>query len=454
MGADPEAQPAVGHSRQILRLAVPAFLTLVAEPLFLLADSAIIGHLGTSELAGLGIASTILLTAVGLFVFLAYSTTATVSRHVGAGSPRVAIGLGVDGFYLAVGLGTALAVALAVVAPALVSWFDASADAQQQALSYLRISCGGIPAMLTVLAVTGVLRGLLNTRVPLVISAVGFTTNIVLNLLLVYGLGLGIAGSAWGTVIAQTGMASAMVVVLVRVARRHGARLMPRLGGVLGSARGGVPLLIRTVALRLILLLSVWVAAGLGDVTLAAHQVAFTVWNLLTFALDALAIAAQALTGRSLGAGDAVGTRAATRLMVRWGLFCGLGLGLLLLAASTSLPRLFTSDVEVRPALTAALVVVAAGQVVSGYVFVLDGVLIGAGDARWLALAMGLLLLVYLPIILGLHAATPWLRAHDPVVSIVVLWLGFSLFMTLRAVTLWWRARSDRWMVLGARPRA
>ena len=454
MRAGPEASPTVSPSRQILRLAVPAFLTLVAEPLFLLADSAIIGHLGTSELAGLGIASTILLTAVGLFVFLAYSTTATVSRQIGAGSPRAAIGLGLDGFYLAAGLGTVLAVALAIMAPALVSWFDASAHVQQQALSYLRISCGGIPAMLTVLAVTGVLRGLLDTRLPLVISAVGFTTNIVLNLLLVYGLGLGIAGSAWGTVIAQTGMASAMVVVLVRVARRHGARLVPRLGGVLSSARGGVPLLIRTVALRLILLLSVWVAAGLGEVTLAAHQAAFTVWNLLTFALDALAIAAQALTGRSLGAGDAVGTRAATRVMVRWGLVCGLGLGLLLLAASTWLPSLFTSDVEVRSALTAALLVVAAGQVVSGYVFVLDGVLIGAGDARWLALAMGLLLMVYLPIVLGLRAATPWLRAQDPAVSIVVLWLGFSLFMTLRAVTLWWRARSDRWMVLGPRPQA
>lgn len=373
----------VPQSRQILQLAVPAFLTLVVEPLFLLADSAIIGHLGTDQLAGLGIASTVLLTAVGLFVFLAYGTTAAVSRLVGAGRVGRAASAGMDGLYLAM-------------------------------------------------------------------SVAGFSSNIVLNLVLVYGAGLGIAGSALGTVVTQLGMAAVLIIVLVRLARRHGARLSPHPLGVLSSARAGIPLLIRTVSLRLVLVLTVWVAASLGDVTLAAHQVAFTVWNLLTFALDALAIAAQALTGRSLGAGDPEGARSATRMMVRWGVLGGLVLGLLLLAVTPWLPALFTTDPSVRSALTAALVVVAAGQMISGYVFVLDGVLIGAGDARWLALAMGALLLAYLPIIVALRLSAPWLTAQGPVTSVVVLWLGFTGFMVLRAVTLWWRSRSDAWMILGA----
>ena len=440
----------VTPSRQILRLAVPAFLTLVVEPLFLLADSAIVGHLGTDELAGLGIASTVLLTAAGLFVFLAYGTTAAVSRLVGAGQTGRATSAGMDGLYLAVGLGLAVGGLLAVWAPQLVGVFDASAAAQTHATTYLRISAAGLPAMLTVLAVTGVLRGLQDTKTPLVVSAAGFSSNIVLNFSLVYGAGLGIAGSAIGTVVAQVAMALTLAAVLVRLARGNGARLTPHPLGVVRSARTGIPLLIRTVSLRLILLLTVWVAAGLGDVTLAAHQVAFTVWTFLTFALDALAIAAQALTGRSLGAGDLEGTRAATRLMVRWGVLGGLALGLLLLAVSPWLPALFTTDPAVRSALTAALVVVAAGQVVSGYVFVLDGVLIGAGDARWLALAMGVLLLAYLPIIIGLRLSAPWLITQGPATSVIVLWLGFTGFMVLRAVTLWWRARSDGWMVLGA----
>ncbi len=324
----------VTQSRQILRLAVPAFLTLVVEPLFLLADSAIIGHLGTDQLAGLGIASTVLLTAAGLFVFLAYGTTAAVSRLVGAGRVGRAASAGMDGLYLAVGLGVLVAAALGLLGPQLTGLFDASRAAQTHATTYLRISAVGLPAMLSVLAVTGVLRGLQDTRTPLVVSVAGFSSNIVLNLVLVYGAGMGIPGSALGTVIAQLGMTTALTIVLVRLARRHGARLSPHPLGVLSSARAGIPLLIRTVSLRLILLLTVWVAASLGDVTLAAHQVAFTVWNLLTFALDALAIAAQALTGRSLGAGDPEGAQSATRLMVRWGVLGGLVLGLVLLAVT------------------------------------------------------------------------------------------------------------------------
>lgn len=438
------------QSRQILGLAVPAFLTLVVEPLFLLADSAIVGHLGTDELAGLGIASTALLTAAGMFVFLAYATTAAVSRLVGAGRTDTAVSTGMDGLYLAVGLGCVVGVALVLLAGPITGAFDASEAARGHATTYLRISAAGLPAMLTVLAVTGVLRGLLDTRTPLIVAGIGFGANIVLNYVLVYPVGLGIAGSAIGTVTAQVGMAVALTVVLVRLARRQRARLTPHPLGVLSSARAGVPLLIRTVSLRLILLLTVWVAAGLGDVPLAAHQVAVTIWSFLAFALDALAIAAQALTGRALGAGDTAGVRSDTRLMVRWGLLAGLVLGGLVLVASPWLPALFTTDPAVRSALTAALVVVGLGQVVSGYVFVLDGVLIGAGDARWLARAMAVLLAVYLPVVVGIRLAAPQLIERGATASVVVLWIGFTVFMLLRGVTLWWRARSDAWLVVGA----
>src|SRR5665213_1780426 len=210
----------LSQRREILRLAVPAFLALVAEPLFLLADSAIIGHLGTTQLAGLGVASAALITAANIFVFLAYGT----------------------------------------------------------------------PAMLVVLAVTGVLRGLQDTRTPLVASVVGFSSNIALNLLLVYGLHIGIAGSALGTVLAQCGMAAALVFVVTRRARQFVASLRPHPARVLRAGLDGIPLLVRTLALRTVLLVTAWVAAGLGDVPLAAYQVAATIWTFLAFSLDALAL--------------------------------------------------------------------------------------------------------------------------------------------------------------------
>jgi putative MATE family efflux protein len=441
--------------REILALAVPAFLALVAEPLFLLADSAIIGHLGTTSLAGLGVASAALLTAANIFVFLAYGTTSIVARRVGAGSERDAVAAGLDGVWLAVGIGVVTGALVAAYAAPLCALFGASPAALAQAVTYLRVSAVGIPAMLVVLAVTGVLRGLQDTRTPLVASVVGFSANIALNLLFVYGLHLGIAGSALGTVLTQFGMAAALVLVVTRRARRLGASLRAHPGRVLGAALVGVPLLVRTLALRSVLLVTTWVAAGLGDVTLAAYQVSATVWTFLAFALDALAIAAQALTGKSLGAGDIAGARSATRTMLWWGVVAGSVLGLLLLATHSVLPGLFTSDPAVQSALAAALIVVALAQPVCGFVFVLDGVLIGAGDGRWLAWAQVVILALYLPLILTVRAAGQSLLAcADSVAAqghaLTVLWLTFICFMAMRAVSLGWRAHGNAWLVTGA----
>ena len=441
--------------REIIRLAVPAFLALVAEPLFLLADSAIIGHLGTTQLAGLGVASAALITAANIFVFLAYGTTSIVARQVGAGSERNAVGAGVDGLWLAIAIGIVTAALVASFAAPLCALFGASPAALEQAVTYLRVSAFGIPAMLVALAVTGVLRGLQDTRTPLVASVAGFSSNIALNLLLVYGLHMGIAGSALGTVLAQCGMATALVLVVIRRARRLGASLRPHPGRVLRAGLDGVPLLVRTLALRFVLLVTTWVASGLGDVPLAAYQVSATVWTFLAFALDALAIAGQALTGKALGAGDIAGARSATRTMLLWGVLGGGVLGILVLAAHSVLPPLFSPDPAVQSALAAALIVVAVSQPIAGFVFVLDGVLIGAGDGRWLALAQVWLLVLYLPLILAVRAAGPSLLAGTDSAAaqghaLTVLWLTFVVFMTMRAGALGWRARGDAWLITGA----
>ncbi|MBB5750525.1 MATE family efflux transporter [Micrococcus sp. TA1] len=441
-------------SRQILALAVPAFGALLAEPLFLLADTAIIGHLGVAQLAGVGVGTTILHTVTGLMIFLAYSTTPAVSRFMGAGNRRAAMDRGRDGVWLALLLGLALAVAGWVTAAPLAGLIGADGAVQEHAVAYLQWSMPGIPAMLGVLAATGILRGLLDTRTPLIVAGVGFGLNIGLNFLMVYGLGLGVAGSAAGTSIVQWGMFAVYLAVLLPRFRAAGTGLAPSWAGMRATAQVGSWLLLRTASLRVAILATVMAATGLGVATLAAHQLVFTVYSTLAFALDALAIAAQALIGRELGAGRRDEARALTGTMVRWSLWFGLVTGLLLAVLAWALPPLFTPDPAVRAAATAGLLVLAASQPVSGFVFVLDGVLIGAGDARYLALAGVVNLVVYLPALAGLawlaSGAAQGGQAPGAGVQLALLWAGFAgVFMGARAVTLGLRARSDAWMRTG-----
>ncbi|WP_285241299.1 MATE family efflux transporter [Pseudarthrobacter sp. MEB009] len=439
-------RPERSRSRQILHLAVPAFGALVAEPLFLLADSAIVGHLGVAQLAGVGLASAVLHTAVGLMVFLAYSTTPAVARAMGDGRLGKALAAGRDGVWLALLLGLVLAAAGFLLAEPLVGLLGAEGAVRQYAVDYLRWSMPGLVAMLLVFAGTGVLRGLQDTKTPLVVATAGFALNIVLNLWLVYGLGWSVAGSAAGTSVAQWAMAAVYVVMVGRNARRHGVGLLPTWQGIRGLARVGSWLMLRTLSLRVAILATVLVVTAQGAVNLAAHQLAMTIFSFLAFALDALAIAAQALIGKELGAGNPREARQLTRTMTRWGIGFGVLTGALLALAAPWLGALFTPDPEVGAVLATALWVLAAGQPLAGYVFVLDGVLIGAGDARYLALAGLANLAVYAPLLAwvagtGLQGAA----------GLGWLWAAFALaYMAARAVTLGLRSRSDRWMVLGS----
>lgn len=426
--------------RQILRVAVPAFFALITEPLMLLADTAIIGHLGTPELGGLAAASVVLGTVVGLCVFLAYGSTATVARHHGAGDERTALGLAVSSLWLAAGLGVVLGAATAGASGPFTDALSSSARVAGFAQDYLLISALALPAMLLILAATGALRGVLDLRTPLIATIVANVLNVVLNLTFVYGFDWGVRGAAAGTVLAQWFAAGWLVTIVVRRARRARAATRPRTAEIVDSARIGVPLLVRTITLRASLVLATLVAAQLGDVPLAANQVAGVIVTFLAFGLDAIAIAGQTLTGRTLGAGDPAGTRALTNRMVGWGVATGLVAAVVLAAAAPWLPRLFSSDPAVQDALVPALLVVAAIQPLSGVVFVLDGVLIGAGDGPYLAWAGLAVLAAYAPLVL----AVGWTDA-----GFTWLWVAYGGFIAARLVTLWRRQRGTAWMVLG-----
>jgi putative MATE family efflux protein len=427
--------------RQILALAIPALGALLAEPLFVLADSAIVGHLGPAQLAGLGTAGAALNTLVNVCIFLAYSTTAQVSRLIGAGRRTEGLARGVDGLYLAAGLGLLLAIVGVIGADPIVRWLGAGAQAAPYAATYLRVSGLGLPGMLLVLAATGLLRGLLDMRTPLLVAAIAAVANTLLNWILVYPCGLGIAGSAAGTASVQTAMAAAYAYIVVKACRAEGVSPRPNTRAIRASLSANFALFVRTIGLRVYLLAAVWGAGRLGTVALAANTIASNLWFTLALALDALAIAAQALVGHELGAGRIEQTRQVVARMNRWGLGFGIITGLGLAALSPVLAGVFTSDQAIAHALMPVLIVAAIFQPAAGVVFVLDGVLIGAGDAvylAWASLACTALFLVALGLVLGGGGDLTW------------LWLAVGLFTLTRLGFLWSRARGAAWMRVGA----
>ncbi|PKI91578.1 MATE family efflux transporter [Actinomycetales bacterium SN12] len=446
MASTASPSPALSLNREILRLAVPALGALVAEPAFLILDSVMVGHLGTSPLAGLGIASAVLQTIVGLMIFLAYSTTPAVARRFGAGKPGDAVSVGIDGMWFALGLGAVLAVAGSLASPALVAAFGASDAVSAEAQTYLTISMWGLPAMLIVFAATGLLRGMQDTMTPLWIAGLGFGANALLNWIFIYGLGWGIAGSAFGTVAAQWGMVAAYVVVIRRLALKHGASMRAQRNGIRGTARSGGWLFLRTVSLRVALLATVGVATGIGTQELAGWQIAFTIFSTAAFALDALAIAAQAMIGRSLGSGDVAQVHRVLRRTVAWGAWFGVIVGAVIAALSGVMGIVFTGDAEIGALVQPAFLVLAVAQPIAGIVFVLDGVLMGANDARYLAIAGLLNLVPFLPVL--------WIIAATGVDgSAGLVWLAvafFGVYLLARLGTLGWRVRTDAWTRIAA----
>lgn len=436
-------------TKRILALAIPSLGALIAEPLFLLTDTAMVGHLGANAIASLGLASTILSTVIGLLIFLAYATTPIVARRLGAGNRAGALSAGIDGLWLALGLGVVLGVLGSLLTPWVVSLFGAQSDVAAGAVSYVAISWWGLPAMLLVIAATGLMRGLHDAKTPLWIAMAGFSANAALNAVLIYGVGLGLIGSALGTVLAQWAMATVFMGIVIREARTHDVSLVPGMLGITAAARSGSWLLLRTLSLRVALIATVVVATGLGTRELAAWHIVFTLFSLLALALDALAIAAQALIGHDLGSGDVIAVRQTTSTLMAWGFFAGGMLAILTGVLSPVLPFVMTSDGPLREVLLPVLVLLAFTLPLSGFVFVLDGVLIGAGDGKYLALTGVVNVAMFAPF-LWLASLVHWDVSGVNLGGLLMLEAAFGVsYIGARALTLGLRARGERWMVPG-----
>jgi putative MATE family efflux protein len=425
--------------REILRLAVPALGALAAEPLYLLADTAIVGHLGTPELAALALAATLLSTLVSLCIFLTYGTTAQVARLHGAGEDARAGALAAQALWLALAVGAVLTALLVALAGPAIALLGGEGRVAELAARYVRISALGVPCALIALAGTGFLRGVGDLRRPLVVVVAGNAVNVVLDVLFVYGFGWGLDGSAAGTVIAQLGMGAAFVGLLLRA---EAASRRPSWARMAPLVRMGGDLVVRTGALLGSFLVASAVLARIGTPSLGAHQIAFQLFVFLALVLDAIAIAGQVLVGRLLGAGEAATAGAAARRMLVLSLLAGCVLGGVLLALGGVIPHLFTDDPAVVERAQEVWPLFALMQPAAAVVFALDGILIGAGDTRYLA---GSMLVagfgVYVPVAL-LALALDW--------GIVGVWCGLLGLMAARLLTLGVRFRGGRWAVTGA----
>ena len=436
-----EAVTSRAHDREIIALALPALGALVAEPLYVLADTAVVGRLGTLQLDGLALAAAVLASVLNVFIFLAYGTTAAVSRLIGAGDEGRAASQAVQALWLAGVSGIFVSGLVWVLAPDLLSILGGTEAARAQALIYLRISAFGLPAMFLTMAGVGYLRGQQNTRLPLMVTAATAVFNLVLELVLIVGFDFGIGASALSTVLAQIIAALVYVWKVAAAALAEGAALGPAPSAMGTLLRIGGDLIVRTIALRGIFTITTAVAARLGEVDLAAHHIAFEFFSFVALALDAIAIAGQALVGKYLGANDRATTREVAARMLQWGVGFGVIAGVLVAVTSPLTARIFTTDAEVVR-LTGFILILLAFLLPFGAVaFVLDGILIGAGDMRFLAYSMVGVAAVYWPlafVLMRTGAGIGW------------LWVGLIGVMAGRCVALGARYRTDHWLVTGA----
>lgn len=423
--------------RRIAALALPALVVLAAEPLYLLVDTAVVGHLGRVPLASLAIGGTLLAVTVWLGNVLAYGTTSRAARSFGAGSRRDAVEEGVQASWLALAAGLLLLVLAQVFAGPVTRALAGDAEVARGAETWLRIASFGIPFIMLVFAGNGWMRGVQDTRRPLYFVLGANVLSAVLCPVLVYPLGMGLTGSAWANVAAQVVSGALFLRALVA----EGAPLAPQPARLRRQLVLGRDLLVRGAAFQVLFLSAAAVAARFGAAAVAAHQIGLQLWTFCALALDAVAIAAQSLIGASLGAGDVDGAKRTANRIGWVGLACG-GAFAAAVGAAAALPQVFSADAGVIEQAAIVWPWFVLMLPLNGVLFAIDGVLFGAGDARYLRnITVVAMLGGFLPAIW----ITVWLD-----LGLGGVWAGLTLFMVIRLVAVLVRLRSGSWAIPGA----
>ncbi|MFO7961752.1 MAG: MATE family efflux transporter [Nitriliruptoraceae bacterium] len=429
------------RSRRLVALALPATVTLIADPVMGLVDTAVVGRLGAAELGALGLAVSVLAAGSWVFNFLVFGTTSAVARAVGAGDRPTAGRRVSHAAQVALLLGVVVAVVLLVLAPTLLRGLGAVPSLLDPATTYLRIRAVGIPFLLLGFVGHGAFRGVSDTRTPLGVAVGANIVNAALTFWLVLGVGMGIAGAAWATVAAEVLTVVAFAALLRRTGLPLGGHGVPRRAELRVLFAVSRDLVLRTGGLVLGLLAIAAAAARIDAETAAAYQVLYQTMLLLSFLMDGVAIAGQAMVGTALGSGDEEEARATGRTVWWWGVGGGIALAIVLGLGADLLPRVLTDDPAVLAGVATAWWLLALGQVLNGPVYALDGVLMGAEDFAYLrtwTLLAGIVGGVGGQVVASLGG------------DVLGLWAAVQLLMLVRFVSLVWRVRGSGWLRAGA----
>ena len=409
--------------RRIIRLAVPALGALAADPLVSLVDTYFVGRLGTDALGALGVNAAVFSLAFITFNVFQYGLTPLVAQAEGSGNRPRSVGLIQQAIRWAAALGVVVGLLLLVIGQPILRLMQASEALIPDALIYLQTRAWAAPAILVVLVGHGAYRGLHDTITPLKVTLGLNVVNLILDPLLIFGFDLGIRGAALATVAAQWIGALWFLALLRRnVLSGPGEAVEGRL-----LARVGRDVTIRTFALVGALTVGTAAAARLGDATVAAHQIVSQLFILLALITDALAIAAQAMIGSTVGAGGEGGDVAGiNRRLWSWGLAVGVALGVAVVLLRPAL-SLFSDDPVVLDQARQALWVLAALQPIGALVFVGDGIYLGAGRFSFLAsstVAAAVAAVAVFAIVVSVNG-TLW-----------AVWLGISTMIVVRGLAM------------------
>ncbi len=424
--SQPVQHPFTKHPhRTLLALTVPVLFSLIAEPLTGIADTAFVARLGSAPAAALGVATTLLSSVFWVFNFLGIATQTELAHASGADTGDVARDRAWLAHVLAVGIGVGLALVAWPFLDVLAPFMGADGAVRDGTVDYLGIRLLGAPAVLLFLTGSHALRGVQDMRTPLWIAVGVNVVNVVLDALLIFGLGpfpaLGLAGAAWASTVAQW---LGAIVVVAAVQRRIGA---PRRLGWREAGRllvVGRDLVLRTGLLLLFLLLATRVANRAGAEAGAAHQGLRQVWNLIAFLLDAFAVSAQSLIGFFVGAGSIAQARRVAAVAYGWGLASGVVLTGLLLLGENAVAVLLV-PVEARAWFHSAWTVSVLATPLNALAFASDGIHWGTGDYRYLRDAM----------LLATGVGALWLCWIDPSSkgALREVWLASFAWVAIRA---------------------
>ncbi|WFP26794.1 MATE family efflux transporter [Gordonia hongkongensis] len=445
---------------RIATLTVSALAVLIAPPLYLLLDLAVVGRLGGEQLAALGVGTLVLSIVSTQLTFLSYGTTARSARRFGSGDRAGAVVEGVQASWIAVAVGVLIVAVAYPCAPVVMRLLvgtssPESAAVADDAAGWLRIAMFGVPLILLSMAGNGWMRGVQDTRRPVVYVVVGLSLAAVLVVGLVHGVGpfprLGLDGSAMANVIGQGVTGVLFAVRVVREARRvavgagHGPgsrAFAPDWSIIRAQLVMARDLVVRSLSFQICFVSAAAVAARFGVAQVAAHQLVLQLWEFMALFLDSVAIAAQALVGAALGAGRLSAADSVARRVTAVSVVAATAMAALFAAGATLIPRIFTSDAAVLDAVGVPWWFFVGMLPIAGVVFALDGVLLGSGDAAFLRTAtLAGALIGFLPLI-WLSLVFDW--------GLAGVWSGLVVFMLVRLATVVWRIRSGRWRRAGA----